>query len=150
MIIKPISEKECEDLLSRASLARLGCSLENQPYVVPVYISYEANHVYVFSTHGKKVEWLRANPRVCVQADEIAGRTEWVSVIANGEYQELSEPRFSAERAHARELLESRNEWWLNAMAERREEVPDASIAPVFFRIRIDSMTGLRGSAKGL
>jgi uncharacterized protein len=148
MIIKPLSGKECEQVLGRASLARLGCSFENQPYVVPVYISYESNHVYVFSTYGKKIEWMRANPRACVQVDEVSNRTEWVSVILNGEYQELSEPRFEAERAHARELLQSQHEWWLNALAERREEVPDASIAPVFFRIRIESITGLRGSAE--
>jgi nitroimidazol reductase NimA-like FMN-containing flavoprotein (pyridoxamine 5'-phosphate oxidase superfamily) len=148
MIIKPIDENECGEVLGRASLARLGCSLENQPYVVPVYISYEEKHVYVFSTYGKKVEWMRANPRVCVQVDEISSKSEWVSVIVNGEYQELVEPRFTVERAHARELLESRHEWWLNALAERREEVPDASIAPIFFRVRIESMSGLRGSEK--
>ncbi len=145
MIIKQISEKECEEVLRHATLARLGCSLDNQPYVVPVYVSYEEKHIYVFSTRGKKIDWMRQNPNVCVQVDEIAGKSEWTSVIANGQYQELVEPRFSAERTHARELLESRNEWWLNALAERRVEVPDVSISPVFFRIRIESMTGLRG-----
>ena len=147
MIIKPISEKECEEVLGRATLARLGCSLDNQPYVIPIYICYEANHVYIFSTYGKKIEWMRQNPNVCVQVDEIGANSDWTSVIVNGQYQELVEPRFAVERAHARELLESRHEWWLNALAERRVDLPDASIAPIFFRIKIESMTGLRGSA---
>jgi nitroimidazol reductase NimA-like FMN-containing flavoprotein (pyridoxamine 5'-phosphate oxidase superfamily) len=146
MIIKPLSEQECEEILGRATLARLACCLENQPYVVPVYVAYEANYVYVFSTEGKKVQWMRTNPKVCVQVDEIAGQAGWTSVIVNGEYQELGEPRFGVERTHARELLESRHEWWLNALAARRVDQPDVSISPVFFRIRVESMTGLRGA----
>ena len=44
---------------------------------------------------------MRANPRVCVQVDSVSGQSEWVSVIANGEYQELEEPRHTDERNHA-------------------------------------------------
>lgn len=45
--------------------------------------------------------------------------------------------------AHARDLLGKRYQWWLNALAERRMELRDNMIAPLFFRLRIDSMTGL-------
>jgi nitroimidazol reductase NimA-like FMN-containing flavoprotein (pyridoxamine 5'-phosphate oxidase superfamily) len=70
-----------------------------------------------------------------------------VSVIANGRYEELPEPQFTQERAHARKLLEKRHDWWLNAMAERRMSSPDQSVEPIFFRIHVDSVTGLRGEA---
>jgi uncharacterized protein len=145
MLIEEISEKECRDVLTNATVARLGCSLDNQPYVVPVVMTYEADYIYFFSTLGKKIKWMRANPRVCVQVDSISGQSEWVSVIANGEYQELEEPRHSDERNHARKLLEKRHNWWLNALAERRTQQRDQDIQPVFFRVKIASVTGLRG-----
>jgi uncharacterized protein len=149
MQIDEITEKECREILARASIARLACSLDDQPYVVPVCIAYEPDYIYVFSTFGKKIRWMRTNPKVCMQIDEITGQTEWVSVIATGEYQELHEPQFTDERDHARRLLEKRSRWWLNALAGRRPQLPDEKITPVFFRIQIGSVTGLRGASEG-
>jgi nitroimidazol reductase NimA-like FMN-containing flavoprotein (pyridoxamine 5'-phosphate oxidase superfamily) len=143
MVIDEMAENECRDVLVRATIGRLGCSLDNQPYVVPVYLACEPGHVYVFSTIGKKIEWMRANPKVCVQIDEIMSPSQWVSVLANGRYQELLGAQYEAEHAHARELLGKRHEWWLNALAERRRTSDDLSVESLFFRIDIDSMTGL-------
>jgi nitroimidazol reductase NimA-like FMN-containing flavoprotein (pyridoxamine 5'-phosphate oxidase superfamily) len=67
-----------------------------------------------------------------------------VSVIANGRYQELPEPQFTAEREHARALLGKRYRWWQNALAERELRLGNDSITSLFFRLHIDSTTGLR------
>ncbi len=144
MQIDKLNETECREILSRSSIARLGCSLNDQPYVVPVGIAYEEDYIYVFSTMGQKIRWMRSNPKVCVQVDEIRSQSDWVSVIANGEFQELPEPQFEHERARARSLLQKRHHWWLNAMAERRISLRDEEIKPLFFRIHISSLTGLR------
>ncbi len=146
MAIDKLSEQECIEVLVRATVGRLGCSLNDQPYVVPVYLACEADSIYVFSTLGKKIEWMRANPKVCVEIDEISSQTRWVSVIVNGTYQELPEPQFQAERAHARKLLQQKHQWWLNALAERRREVEDLAVEPLFFRIHVESMSGLRSA----
>jgi nitroimidazol reductase NimA-like FMN-containing flavoprotein (pyridoxamine 5'-phosphate oxidase superfamily) len=145
MRIHELNETECREILSRTSSARLGCSLNDQPYVVPVGIAYEEDYIYIFSTMGQKIKWMRSNPKVCVQIDEIKSQSDWISVIANGEYQELPEPQFEHERAHAHTLLQKRHHWWLNAMAERRIRLRDEEIKPLFFRIRVSSVTGLRG-----
>ena len=147
MMINEMSEKECRTVLTRSSIGRLGCALENQPYVVPIYFAYESECVYVLSTFGQKVEWMRANPKVCIQVDEIANECQWVSVIANGIYKELPEPQYSTERAHARSLLQKQHRWWLNALAERQTKSNDVLIEPLFFHIHIVSMTGLRATA---
>jgi len=144
MTIDEMTEKECLEILQRASVGRLGCAMDNQPYVVPIYLAYEPGFIYVFSTYGKKIEWMRANPKVCVEIDEVKSQTEWLSVLAIGRFEELPEPQFEMERAHARELLQKRHHWWLNALAERRKSEPDESIMPLFFRIHIQSVTGLR------
>jgi len=142
MAIKEMPENECRAFLSRTSFGRLGCSLDNQPYVVPINFAYEGDYLYSFSTLGQKIEWMRSNPKVCVQVDEINSHSEWVSVIASGAYQELREPQFEIERAHARKLLDKPHRWWLNALAERQLRSGDDLIASLFFRIRIESLSG--------
>lgn len=145
MRIVEISQDDCRKLLKRVPMGRLACSLENQPYIVPVCFAYEAERLYVFSTAGKKIEWMRQNPKVCVQADEIGTRSNWTSVVVNGSYVELQEQQHAAEREHARERLAQFSEWWRNPIAQRREAAGDMEIEPVFFRIDIASMSGLRG-----
>jgi nitroimidazol reductase NimA-like FMN-containing flavoprotein (pyridoxamine 5'-phosphate oxidase superfamily) len=144
MVINEMNDEECAAFLTSASLGRLGCSHEDQPYVVPIHFVYESAYIYVLSTSGQKTEWMRANPRVCLEVDEVKSRSEWKSVIANGRYEELPEPQYTAERDHARKILGKQHRWWQNALGERQLKLGDELIAPLFFRIRIDSMTGLR------
>ncbi len=89
---------------------------------------------------------MRANPKVCVETDEIQNQGEWISVIVYGEYEELPEPQYAAERKHAGSLLAKRYRWWLNALGERQMRVGENSIEPLFFRIRIQSVSGLRAT----
>ena len=146
MQITEMTTVECSALLAHTSVGRLGCSFENQPYVVPINFAYDSGYLYVFSTFGQKVKWMRANPRVCVQSEQIQSESEWASVVVNGEYEELPEPQYTDERKHAGSLLAKRSHWWLNALGERRIRVGDISIEPLFFRIRIQSMSGLRAT----
>ena len=92
MVINEMTASECGALLARASLGRLGCSLDNQPYVVPIRFAYEPDYVYALSTLGQKIEWMRANPEVCLEVDEIENQSQWMSVIATGLYQECASP----------------------------------------------------------
>jgi nitroimidazol reductase NimA-like FMN-containing flavoprotein (pyridoxamine 5'-phosphate oxidase superfamily) len=105
MRIIAISQQECSELLKRVSIGRLACSLDDQPYIVPIAFLYEPDCIYIFSTLGKKIKWMRQNPKVCLQADEIGNRSNWVSVIVTGTYLELREPQYTAQREHAQEQL---------------------------------------------
>jgi nitroimidazol reductase NimA-like FMN-containing flavoprotein (pyridoxamine 5'-phosphate oxidase superfamily) len=60
-----------------------------------------------------------------------------------GKYLELTERQHAAQREHALEQLSQYSEWWLVPLAEKRESTSDLSIESVFFRIEIESMTGL-------
>jgi nitroimidazol reductase NimA-like FMN-containing flavoprotein (pyridoxamine 5'-phosphate oxidase superfamily) len=144
MRIVATSQEECSDLLKRVSVGRLACSLDDQPYVVPVSFLYEGDFIYIFSTLGKKVEWMRQNPKICLQADEIGSWSNWTSVVVTGKYLELRDPYYTSEREHAIEQLEQVTEWWRNPLAQRREQTNDLLIESVFFRIDIESMSGLR------
>jgi len=145
MRVVPISKEECVRLLNRISIGRLACALDNQPYVVPVSFAYEAECLYVFSTLGQKIEWMRQNPKVCLQADEYGNRRNWTSVVVIGKYLELSEPQYSGEKERAKERLRQNSQWWALPMAERREQIVDLAVEPVFSRIDIETMSGLQG-----
>jgi uncharacterized protein len=139
MLIRELTSPECYDVLKRSSIARLGCARDNQPYVVPVHVYFDGDFLYSFATLGQKIEWMRENPRVCVQVDEIVDRTRWVTVIAFGRYEELLHmPSQEADRERAKELFQSAPDWWQPAAANPRRELRMAMI----YRIHIESVTG--------
>jgi hypothetical protein len=146
MRIVEISQDECSKFLARVSVGRLACALDNQPYIIPISFAFELDRLYLFSTLGKKVEWMRQNPKVCLQADEIVDRSTWVSVVVDGTYIELREPDHIAEKEHARKLLAHSEQWWLAPMVGRREQAGDLAVEPVLFRLNIDSISGLRAT----
>jgi nitroimidazol reductase NimA-like FMN-containing flavoprotein (pyridoxamine 5'-phosphate oxidase superfamily) len=145
MVIDEMTEKECIALATRSSLARLACALDNQPYIIPIQFAYDSGYIYALATFGQKIRCMRENPKVCLAIDEIVSDFQWASVIAAGEYEELRDPHHTQEREHARELLERRNRWWQNAFAERQAKEGDHLVEPIFFRIKINSISGLRG-----
>lgn len=62
---------EMKELLTRALAGRLGTCKDNQPYVIPITFVYDAGKIYFHSApQGKKIENMKANPRVCFQVDE--------------------------------------------------------------------------------
>jgi nitroimidazol reductase NimA-like FMN-containing flavoprotein (pyridoxamine 5'-phosphate oxidase superfamily) len=50
-----MSQQECSELLQRVSIGRLACSLNDQPYMVPVAFSYEPDCIYIFSTSARRL-----------------------------------------------------------------------------------------------
>jgi uncharacterized protein len=97
------------DLLTRTHLGRLACAQGSQPYVVPFYFAYHNNFLYSFTTVGQKIDWMRANPLVCVEADEVVSPEEWASVIVFGRYEELPDTsEYQPERAVAYSLLQKK------------------------------------------
>ena len=144
MIIKEMTEAECRTALGQADFGRLACARGDQPYIVPIYFSYDGRHLYGVTTLGQKIEWMRSNPLICLEIDERASHYQWMSVIVFGRYEELAEaPKFGDARAHALEVLQEREMWWQTACAatEQREQRP-----PIFYRIHVMQMTGHRAT----
>jgi nitroimidazol reductase NimA-like FMN-containing flavoprotein (pyridoxamine 5'-phosphate oxidase superfamily) len=183
MVIREMSRTECLHVLAGSRLARLGCAQENQPYVVPVCLAYDeaSECLYGFTTLGQKIEWMRVNPLVCVEVDEVTADDQWVSVIAFGRYEELPETtgsddarlqapkrprpvgeathpwsvesshrpcddeRRDDEREHAWQVFQSHPMWWepsLTAWAARTHRDSAEPFIPVYYKIRIDRVTG--------
>jgi uncharacterized protein len=89
-----LGQDEIEALLRRRRVGRIGCCIEERPYVVPVDFAYDGSAVYVVSGPGRKIDAMRTDPRVCFEVDEIEesnGDLGWRSVIADGVYVELTD-----------------------------------------------------------
>jgi hypothetical protein len=100
---KEITEKAVlKEILLEKLVGRLGTSLNNKPYVVPMNYAYRAGKIYLH-THkdGKKVKNILSNPQVCFEVDdgEIIEAEEpcnfswkYHSVIAEGNARIVTEP----------------------------------------------------------
>jgi hypothetical protein len=147
MLITKMRSRECRETLTRLGYGRLACASNNRPYIVPLYFSYDADRLCCFSTVGRKIEWMRLNPLVCVQVEEIRGHDEWMSVVIFGKYVEIPNgPEFAKSREDIRSLLKKRSLWWQSgytASQIRRKPKPPS---PVFFYIGIEEITGLRAT----
>jgi hypothetical protein len=148
MLISEMSRQECCDLLARLGFGRLACAHENQPYIVPTYFAYEPEHLYGFATVGQKIEWMRLNPLVCLQADEVRSHVEWASVVVRGRYEELPEEPgyYSKMRQQAEVLLRKRFMWWQTGVAAAQTREQSNPDIPVFYCIHIEKVTGHRAS----
>jgi uncharacterized protein len=147
MLIKELARQESLELLARTHLGRLGCALGTQPYVVPLYFTYRDNYLYSFSTVGQKIEWMRVNPLVCVEADEVVNSQQWMSVIVFGRYEELPDtPEWKSARTFAYELLKQNAIWWEPAYVKTILHGTDRPLVPVFYRIDVKEITSHRAS----
>ena len=82
--IDEMSDPEIREFLRRVGYGHLACSRDDQPYVVPVNFAYRDGEIFVYTTEGKKTEFIAANPRVCLQAEEVEDNKHWQSVIVYG------------------------------------------------------------------
>lgn len=142
MVVLDLTHQECFEMLARLKFGRLGCSRDNQPYVVPIYFAYQQRYLYSFAALGQKIEWMRANPLVCVEVDEVIAHDHWISVIVRGRYEELLDaPEWQPERELAHALLQQQAAWWEPAYVRTAHHL---AAIPMYYRVRIDQVTGRR------
>jgi uncharacterized protein len=147
MLIQSMTRQASNEVLERAKLGRLACAHEGQPYVTPILFAYTGDHLYSFSTLGQKVEWMRANPLVCLEVEEITNREDWATVIVFGRYEELPDtPAYEAHRKRAYDLLQRRPAWWEPGYVRTVLDGKERPLEPVYFRISIGAISGHRGT----
>jgi nitroimidazol reductase NimA-like FMN-containing flavoprotein (pyridoxamine 5'-phosphate oxidase superfamily) len=137
-MIKRLSDDEAWALLRAGRLARLGCIADDAPYVVPVNYAADGTCVLVHTLPGRKLAAMRANPRVCLQVDDIEDQYHWQSVLAHGRFEEIKD---GVARARAISLLLA--SFPALTPVESLIAADAAAPAPVVFRIRIERITGV-------
>lgn len=138
---KILAEDEALDLLKECRIGRLGCIDNGEPYVVPINYLFDDGSIYSHSLPGRKIEALRANPRACLQVDQIETDFNWRSVIAHGTFDEIhlpSDRRIVLGKLLARFPLLTPVE----AVMAQDASAPDT----IVFRLRVDRITGVAES----
>jgi nitroimidazol reductase NimA-like FMN-containing flavoprotein (pyridoxamine 5'-phosphate oxidase superfamily) len=103
--------------------------------------AYHGNSLYCASTIGQKIEWMRENPLVAVEVDEIENAQHWESVIVLGRYEEILQTPEMRDRSQlAWSLLQEHTLWWEPGYVETILGGAERPMAPLYFRIRIERM----------
>ena len=140
-MIRRMSEDAAWALLRAGRLARLGCIADDSPYVVPVNYAVDGASILIHTLPGRKLDAIRANPRVCLQVDDIVDQYRWRSVLAFGTCAEIKD---GTERARALGRLLTQ----FPELTPVESLIADdaAAPAPVIFRIKIEQVTGVEES----
>lgn len=145
-MIQEMTRQMSINLLKSSHLGRIACAQGSQPYVVPFFFAYHESFIYSFATVGTRIEWMRANPLVCVEVERIASRHEWRTVVIFGRYQELPEtPEFHGARVVAHDLLAMTAIWWEPGYVKTFHQGDERPLQPIYFRIVINQISGHQG-----
>lgn len=147
MLIHELTLEECREVIERSTVGRLACARANQPYVVPIsfYADLAEKCLYSFSTLGQKIDWMRENPKICLEIEEVADEFHWTTVVVFGRFEEVRDsPAESHPRRRALDLFQQRKQWWLPAAGKLISG--EEHHTPIVFRIHVDKITGRRTS----
>ena len=104
--VEDMAPAEMHALLQRESFGHLGCARDGRPYVVPMHYAYDGKELFFFTTEGMKTKFIEANPKVCLQVEEITDSTHWRSVMVIGQAEQLTH---AEELERAMKLITERN-----------------------------------------
>lgn len=131
--IRVLSDNDMEALLRSAIVGRIACcdhgaSGDGRPYLVPLAYGYDGEAIYAHSGPGRKLDLMRAEPRVTFEVDEATAPDRWRSVIAEGTFEEILDPR---QREDA-----------LRIIYRPPAEVPELGVQITVYRIRLTARSG--------
>ena len=137
-MMRMLNNEETRRLFQAARVARLGCIVNGEPYVVPINCYLEGDYLYSHSLFGQKISGLRENRQACVQVDEIESDLRWRSAIAFGKYEEITRP---VERADL--LVKLLRKFPMLTPVESAIAIDGISPEVIVFRINIERVTGV-------
>ena len=130
--IQELPAEGIEALLRTAIVGRIACcghgaAGDGRPYLVPLAYGYDGESIYAHSGPGRKLDLMRAEPRVTFEVDEAEASDRWRSVIAEGTFEEIADP---VARAAALDVIYGPG------------TVPELGSQTTVFRIRVTSRSG--------
>lgn len=131
--IRVLPDAEIEELLQNAIVGRIACcdhgaGGDGRPYLVPLAYGYDGRAIYAHSGPGRKLAFMRAEPRVTFEVDEATASDRWRSVIAEGTFEEITD---DLEKESA-----------LRVIYPPPQTVPELGPQTVIFRIGLTARTG--------
>ena len=126
-------------LLQRESFGHLGCTRDGRPYVLPMNYAYDGKELFFFTTEGMKTKFIEANPKVCLQVEEITDSTHWRSVMVIGQAEQLTS---AEELERAMKLITERNPSLTPAISATQLDTWGRGVDIAVYRISPDLIDG--------
>ena len=138
-------------ILDKCEVMRLGLSVENKPYIVPMNFAYEVinDQVSLYfhcASEGRKIDMIAKNNTVCFEADcsyrtlkaaeACAWSAEFESVIGEGIIESLTD---EVQKIHGLDLLMKRY-----GFAGNPHYKPSSISAVTVLRVSVSILTGKR------
>ena len=129
-VIRDLPADQIEALLHEATVYRIACAHpdSDRPYLVPIALAYDGVALYGHTGPGTKLRAMRANPHVAIEVDHATASDTWESVVADGTYEELTNPDAAAAA--------------LRLIYPEPNPLPDLGVNTVIFRIDLSNKTG--------
>jgi hypothetical protein len=137
--VEDMAPAEMHALLQRESFGHLGCSRDGRPYVVPMQYAYDGKELYFFTTEGMKTQFIEANPKVCLQVEEITDSTHWRSVMVIGQAERLTN---ADETQRAMQMIVERNPSLSPAISSTQLDTWGRAVDIALYRIRPELIDG--------
>lgn len=89
-VIRHLDPQAIERLLADSIVGRIACNQPgDRPYLVPLAYAYDGASVFAVSGPGRKLDLMRADPRISFEVDRVEQSDRWESVVAEGEFEEV-------------------------------------------------------------
>ena len=91
-MIRVLNEKECLHLLSDNYIGNLSYLYRDRPFIAPITYFFDAENKTIigYSAEGHNINTMRKNSNVSLNVSEIDSVNDWKSVLAYGNFEELS------------------------------------------------------------
>ena len=137
--VEDMAPAEMHALLQRENFGHLGCARDGRPYVVPMHYAYDGKELYFFTTEGMKTQFIEANPKVCLQVEEITDRTHWRSVMVIGQAEQVTN---AEETQRALKLITERNPSLTPAISATQLDTWGRAVDIALYRINPELIDG--------
>jgi uncharacterized protein len=137
--IEDMAPAEMHALLQRQSFGHLGCARDGRPYVVPLNYAYDGKDFYFFTTEGMKTQFIRANPQVCLQVEEVIDSTHWRSVMVIGKAEQITQ---NEEMQQAMKVITDRNPSLTPAISATQLDTWGRAVDIALYRINPEVIDG--------
>jgi nitroimidazol reductase NimA-like FMN-containing flavoprotein (pyridoxamine 5'-phosphate oxidase superfamily) len=137
--VEDMAPAEMHTLLQRESFGHLGCARDGRPYVLPMNYAYDGKELYFFTTEGMKTQFIQANPKVCLQVEEITDSTHWRSVMVIGTAEQITK---SEQMQRAMKLITERNPSLTPAISATQLDAWGRAVDIAIYRITPELIDG--------
>lgn len=137
--VEDMAPVEMHALLQTARFGHLGCAHNGRPYVVPMHYVYDGKELYFFTTEGMKTQFMKGNPQVCLQVEEITDSSRWRSVMVIGRAEKLTN---RGEMERAKKQIVERNPSLFPTISGTQPDARGRAVDIALYRIQPEVIDG--------